>query len=207
MKRRPVLTLLASAALAACSRGGGGSPEPVYDVWLHDSHYWYDDDFWLWLDDQDDCCADPDDLSEALDEWWEGLSPAEQEEARAKADEWLEAHDLEAATPEDRRQLIEDTVQERWAALSPEERQLWLADRTARAEARRAAAMESGVGRSLDPATARARAEGWRQDMSPEHRAELARPAAMDFAGNHPRPSGFPSARGVTFRGGGGRFR
>lgn len=211
MHRRSALALVSVGALAACTGTTSHDPEPVYSAWLHDDYYWYDDDFWLWLDEDDDCCVDPDDLRDALREWWNGLTPEQQDQMRERVDGWLEDNDLHPATDQERRQLIEVTVEERWTALTPKERRSWLKGRSERAKAR--LADRSGVDpATIDQAALRARTEGWRQDLPADRRAELAanRPATAAI-GSHPVPSGFPSARQVTFRrpsrAGGGRGR
>ena len=63
-----VSILCAAGLLGGCAGDGatdGGSATYVYDDWLYHHYDWYDDDFWLWVDDHPDCCDDRDDLEEA----------------------------------------------------------------------------------------------------------------------------------------------
>ena len=208
--RRRVFALLPGAwLLVACAGQPQPPPQPIYSVWLHDDYYWYDDDFWIWIDDNPDCCSNPDDLRDALKRWWEGLPPDQQDKVRQRVADWLEEHGLQPENVTEVRELVLETVQDRWDALTPEERRAWLDGRSDRAKAR--LAQRSGVDPlTLDQDRLRARAQGWRADLTPEQRAELARQysAQRTFA-NHPTPSGYPSAGRVGFsdragRGGGG---
>ena len=61
---------------------GGRSVRYVYDDWLYYQQRWYDDDFWIWVDDHPDCCDDQDELKEALQDWYDGLDPAQQRAVR-----------------------------------------------------------------------------------------------------------------------------
>lgn len=203
MRRRSAL-IGTLGLLAACTSGQPVAPPgPVYSVWLHDDYYWYDDDFWIWVDDNPDCCADPEDLREALERWWNGLPPDQQAKIKERVEDWLEAHDLRPSSREEARDLVFDTVRDRWAAMTPEERRDWLDGRGERARAR--LAERSGV----DPLTIerdqlRARAEGWRADLTPEQRTELARRAeARRAVVNHPTPQADRTAGRVSFERGG----
>jgi hypothetical protein len=166
MRRRTLLAGAALVLIAGCA-GDQGPQEPVvYDTWLYDSGYWYDDDFWAWLDDQEDD-IDPDDFRDKLNDWYEGLDPEDQEDVRQRVEDWLEAHDLEPLGARDPRALIESTILDRWNAMEPAERQAWLDTRADRAIARdptaspaaRAQARDRLAG--LDRETLRSRPDSW----------------------------------------------
>ena len=135
--RRRVFALLPGAwLLVACAGQPQAPPQPIYSVWLHDDYYWYDDDFWIWIDDNPDCCSNPDDLRDALKRWWEGLPPDQQDKVRQRVADWLEEHGLQPENVTEVRELVLETVQDRWDALTPEERRAWLDGRSDRAKAR-----------------------------------------------------------------------
>ena len=51
----------AACLLCGCARDGttgGGPARYVYGDWLYYEQDWYDDDFWIWVDDHPDCCDD-----------------------------------------------------------------------------------------------------------------------------------------------------
>jgi hypothetical protein len=215
LTRRHLLGILAIGPIAACAGNGEQPQVVVYDTWLYDSEYWYDDDFWRWLDEQDDEEIDRDDIRQALDEWYDGLDPADQEAVRQRVDEWLEAHDLEPVGEADRRQLIADTVSDRWNAMAPEERQDWLDTRRDRAVVREPAASPEARAAAqdrladLDRETLRSRPETWG-----EGRVADRAPGAFGGFGAHPLPArdgmrsgsvGFSRGGGGSFGGGGGR--
>ena len=67
MQRRAFISggLSAVILFAGCA-GDGGSGGYVYHDWLYYHDDWYDDDFWIWVDDHPDCCNDRDDIRQAL---------------------------------------------------------------------------------------------------------------------------------------------
>jgi hypothetical protein len=79
---RLILPLFCAAGLlCGCSSEDttyGSSVSYVYDDWLYQHHDWYDDDFWIWVDDHPDCCDDEDDIEEALQNWYDDLDPDQQ---------------------------------------------------------------------------------------------------------------------------------
>ena len=86
--------------LCACAGDratGGGAQASVYNDWLYHHYHWYDDDFWIWADDQPDCCTDEDDLKEALSTWYDGLDPDEQQAVQDRVKSWMEENGIEPA--------------------------------------------------------------------------------------------------------------
>jgi hypothetical protein len=198
---RRMLGLLAPGLIVTLMGCANDDPAPVdpmayaYRDWLYHPYGWYDDPFWIWVDDNPGCCATGDDLKDALDDWWDDLDPDEQDQVREQADSWLEDHGLEPAAGENRRDLILDTAAERWEALSPEERSSWLAERQERIAERRAiadqlspeqrAAIEDRV-QSLTPEQREA-ARTRLGDVSPSRAAAVSdRVAGAEFAGRTP---------------------
>jgi hypothetical protein len=214
--------------LCGCSSGGttyGSSVSYVYDDWLYQHHDWYDDDFWIWVDDHPECCDDEDDIEEALQNWYDDLDPDQQQAVRDRAQTWMDQHGVVPAAGQSSKDLVLETASERWAALTPGERDQWLDQRRARIEQRRATASASGL-------TSDQRAV-WSEraaDLSPEQRAALResaqgtsfdrvsdRGAAGGFhrsISNHPTPTRAGLSGGTRFhaargggRGGRGRGR
>lgn len=135
------LAIVPIVVLPLLGCGSDGPPNSdltaqAYEDWLYHSDSWYDEPFWIWVDDHPDCCGDGEDLKEALGQWWETLDPEEQEEVRERADNWLDERGLETVEGQSKRDLILDTASDRWESLTPEERQNWLEQSTARIEAR-----------------------------------------------------------------------
>ena len=56
--------------LSGCAGDGtdtGGRPvRYVYDDWLYYGQGWYDDDFWIWVDDHPECCDDQGDIERRI---------------------------------------------------------------------------------------------------------------------------------------------
>jgi DNA-binding CsgD family transcriptional regulator len=199
----------------------GSSVHYAYDDWLYHHYDWYDDDFWIWVDDHPDCCDDEDDIEEALQNWYDDLDPDQQQAVRHRVETWMDQHGVVPTAGQSGKDLVLETASERWAALTPAERQAWLDQRRSRIEQRRATASAS---RLTSDQVLSERAAG----LSPEQRAALRESAqGMSFdraagaAGgfhrsisNHPTPrraglSGgtrFHAARGGG-RGGRGRGR
>jgi hypothetical protein len=220
MAQRSRLTaavLGAALLLCACAgddKAGGGAQPVVYNDWLYHHHHWYDDDYWIWADEHPDCCDDEDDIRDNLKTWYDGLDPEEQQKVQDRAKEWMEEHGVEPTAGQSPKDLILDTAAERWAALTPAERQQWRDDRRARIEQRRAAGAQRLTAEQRAALNERA------ADLDPDQRAALlesARGTSLDGASerrtqrsisNHPTPrrSGM-SAGGPRFQGarGGGR--
>ena len=106
-------------------------------------HGWYDDDFWIWVDDHPDCCDDQDDIQNALQDWYDGLDPDEQQAVRDRVQRWMDEHGVAPATGQSVRDLVLETASERWAALTPAERHQWLDQRRTRIEQRQATGSQS----------------------------------------------------------------
>lgn len=81
ISRRRLATTAYFALLTGCSNNEDPPQPVIYDTWLYDSDEWYDDEFWRWLDEQDDEDIDRDDIRNALRGWYDGLDPADQESA------------------------------------------------------------------------------------------------------------------------------
>ena len=82
-----LIPILCSAACLLCGCASDGttgtnSARYVYSDWLYYEQGWYDDDFWIWVDEHPDCCDDQDDLKKALQDWYDGLEPVEQQAVR-----------------------------------------------------------------------------------------------------------------------------
>jgi hypothetical protein len=203
---RLVLTVFCAVGLlSGCSSEGttyGSSVSYVYDDWLYQHHDWYDDDFWIWVDDHPDCCDDEDDIEEALQNWYDDLDPDQQQAVRDRVQTWMDQHGVMPTAGQSSRDLVLETASERWAALTPAERQQWLDQRRSRIEQRRATASashltsdraalrESAEGTSFDRVSGRSRAGGVHRSIS-----------------NHPTPSRAGLSGGTRFRAarGGGR--
>jgi hypothetical protein len=203
--------------LGACAGDrttAGGAQGPAYNDWLYHHHYWYDDDYWIWADDHPDCCEDEDDFRESLKTWYDGLDPDEQQAVKDRAEDWMEEHGIEPAAGQSARDLVLETASERWAALTPAERQQWRDDRRARIEQRRA----TGAASSLT-AEQRAALSERAAGLDPDQRAALLesgqgtsfeepsnRRSNRSYS-NHPTPSRAGMSSGTRFRAarGGGR--
>ena len=224
--RSALIGLSAAILLASCTGDGAGGGAPsayVYDDWLYYHDDWYDDDFWIWVDDHPDCCDDRDDIKQALQNWYDDLDPEQQRAVRERVDAWMDEHGVVPAAGQSTRGLVLDTAAERWTALTPDERQQWLDQRRDRIERRQAAGPAGGRSASERDAM-RERAA----DLSPEQYAALresAQAVSLDSTSgrqlpgrssisSHPVPSraglsggsGLRSAKGRA-RGGGGRRR
>jgi hypothetical protein len=205
---------------AGCASDRGSTTPYVYKDWLYYHEDWYDDDFWVWVDDHPDCCDSKDDVKQALQDWYLGLDPEQQQAVRDRMETWMDEHDVVPAAGQSPRDLVLDTAAERWTALTPQERQQWLDQRRERIE-RRQVAQPLGVDQR---AALRERAA----NLSPEQDAALRESAQAVSLGpisgrgpperssisNHPVPSraGLSArsglrAAGGRARGGGGRRR
>jgi hypothetical protein len=58
---------------------------------------WYDDDFWIWVDDHPDCCNNQNDIRQALQEWYAGLDPEQQRAVRDRVEVWMTERGVVAA--------------------------------------------------------------------------------------------------------------
>jgi hypothetical protein len=216
---RLMLTLCCAAGLlSGCSSDGmthGSSVHYAYDDWLYHHYDWYDDDFWIWVDDHPDSCDDEDDIEEALQNWYDDLDPDQQQAVRDRVQTWMDQHGVVPAAGQSGKDLVLETASERWAALTPAERQQWLDQRRSRIEQRRvtgsAAHLTSDQRAALSERAA---------DLSPEQRAALRESAqGMSFdrvserggvhrsISNHPTPGRAGLSGGARFRAarGGGR--
>jgi hypothetical protein len=212
--------------LCGCAGDGttsGGPARYVYSDWLYYEQDWYDDDFWIWVDDHPDCCDEQDDLKEALQDWYDGLDPAQQQVVRNRVQTWMDEHEVVSAAGQPAKELVLETASERWAALTPVERQQWLDQRRARMEQRPATGSASRLtseqrnalnerAASLSPeqrAALRESAQGTSFDRFPGR----GRAGAYRSISRHPTPgraglSGgarFQAARGGAGGGRGGR--
>lgn len=203
--------------LGACANDratGGGAQAPAYNDWLYHHHYWYDDDFWIWADDHPDCCTDEDDIRESLRTWYDGLDPDEQQKVQDRVEDWMEEHGIEPAAGQSAKDLVLETASERWAALTPAERQQWRQDRRARVEQRRASGAQSPLTSEQRAALSERAA-----DLDPDQRAALLesgqgtsledrsdRRSGGSFS-NHPTPRRTGLSSGTRFKAarGGGR--
>lgn len=115
---RLVLTILSATCLlcgcAGDSTTGGGSVSYVYDDWLYHHYDWYDDDFWIWVDDHPDCCDNQDDIREALQNWYDDLDPDQQQAVRDRVQNWLDEHGVAPAAGQSGKDLVLETASERW---------------------------------------------------------------------------------------------
>jgi len=219
----------AACLLCGCASDGttdAGPARYVYGDWLYYQQGWYDDDFWAWVDDHPDCCEGQDDLKDALQDWYNGLDPAQQRVARDRVQAWLDDHGVVPAAGQSARELVLEPAFERWTALTAAERRQWLDRRDARIEQRRASGLASPE--ILDQRAALAGAA----DLNPEQRAALRESAqgmsldsfsdrgasgAYRSINRHPTPSRAGLSGGTRFhaargggrggRGGGGRGR
>ena len=169
---RPILTIFCAAGLLCGCVGegttGGGSVTYVYDDWLYHHYDWYDDDFWIWVDDHPDCCDDQDDIKEALQDWYDGLDPSQQQAVHDRAQTWMDEHGVVPAAGQSGKDLVLETASERWTALTPAERQQWLDQRRSRIEQRRATGSASRL-----TSDQRAALNERATDLSPDQRAAL----------------------------------
>jgi hypothetical protein len=62
----------------------------VHDDWLYHHYDRYDDDFWIWVDDHPECCDDQDDIKEALQEWYGGIYPGQQQAVHDRVQTWMD---------------------------------------------------------------------------------------------------------------------
>jgi hypothetical protein len=215
---RLMLTLFCTVCLlCGCSSEGttyGSSVSYVYDDWLYHHYDWYDDDFWIWVDDHPDCCNDQDDIRYALQEWYAGLDLEQQRAVRDRVEVWMNERGVVPAAGQSPRDLVLDTAAERWSTLTPVERQRWLDQRRERIERRQAEGSAGSL--SADQRALRERAA----DLSPEQYAALresaqavsfdpvsARSLQRSSISNHPVPSRAGLSRGSGFRSAGGRSR
>jgi hypothetical protein len=216
MQRRAFISRGLSAVIlfAGCA-GDGGSGGYVYHDWLYYHDDWYDDDFWIWVDDHPDCCNDRDDIRQALEDWYAGLDPEQQRAVRDRVQVWMDERGVVPAAGQSPRDLVLDTAAERWSALTPVERQQWLDQRRERIERRRA----GGPAGSLT-ADQRAALRERGADLSPEQYAALresgravsldpvsARSLQRSSISSHPVPNRAGLSRGSGFRSAGGRSR
>jgi hypothetical protein len=118
----------AAILLAGCASDGGSSAY-VYNDWLYYHEDWYDDDFWIWVDDHPDCCNSQDDMKRALQDWYRGLDPEQQQAVRSRVETWMDEHGVVPAAGQSTKDLVLNTAAERWTALTPDERQQWLDQR------------------------------------------------------------------------------
>jgi hypothetical protein len=165
---RLMLALFGMASLlggcASDGTTGGGSVSYVYDDWLYHHHGWYDDDFWVWVDDHPDCCEDEEDIKEALQNWYDELGPSQQQAVRDRVQAWMDEHGVVPAAGQSAKDLVLATASERWAALTPGERRQWLDQRRSRVEQRSASHL------TLDQ---RVTSSGGAAGLNPEQRAAL----------------------------------
>jgi hypothetical protein len=168
---RLIPTLFSAACLlcgcAGDSTTGGGPARYVHSDWLYYEQGWYDDDFWIWVDDHPDCCDDQEDLQEALQDWYDGLDPAQQQGVRDRVQTWMDEQGVVPASGQSAKDLILETASERWTALTPVERQQWLEQRRSRIEQRSATGSASRL--TLDRRVTFAGAA----DLDPEQQAAL----------------------------------
>jgi hypothetical protein len=196
--------------LAGCASDRGSTP-PVYKDWLYYHEDWYDDDFWVWADDHPNCCDSKDDVEQALQDWYQGLDPGQQQAVRDRVATWMDEHDVVPAAGQSPRDLVLDTAAERWTALTPSERQQWLDQRRQRIERRQAAGSLSVDQRN---------ALGERAaDLGPEQYAALRESAeavslspiselpSTGSISNHPVPNRAGLSARSGFRAAGGRGR
>ena len=186
---RLISTMICVASLLLGCSGSGSdgydSTVYVYDDWLYHHDEWYDDEFWIWVDDHPDCCEDADDIRQALQEWYDDLDEAQQEAVRDRVERWMEERGVEPGAGQSARDLVLDTAAERWTALTPAERQEWLAVRQARIERRRVTGGAAGLSSEQQTAL-RERAAG----LSPEQIAALRESAQGVSLDPDPRLSG-----------------
>ena len=91
------------------------------------------------VDEHPDCCDDQDDLKKALQDWYDGLEPVEQQAVRDGVQTWMDEQGVAPASGQSGKELVLETASERWAALTPPERRQWLDQRRTRIEQRQAA--------------------------------------------------------------------
>jgi hypothetical protein len=210
--RKPLVVWTAACLLLGCGTDSGPSAGPAapypyspyaYHDWLYLHYYWYDDDFWEWVDDHPTCCYDRDDIKQGLQTWYQGLDPSQQQAVRDRVQTWMDENGVVPAAGQSPRELVLETASERWAALTPAERQQWLDQRSARIEQRRA----SGSSLTLEQ---RAAMRERVANLSPEQRAALResghgasfnRTGRMQSAiSSHPNPGRAGLSSGMRFR-------
>jgi hypothetical protein len=206
----------AAILLAGCASDRGSTTPYVYNDWRYYQEDWYDDDFWIWVDDHPDCCDSKDDVKQALQDWYQGLDPDQQQEVRDRMETWVDEHDVVPAAGQSPRDLVLDTAGERWTALTPDERQQWLDQRRERIERRQAAGPAEPLSANQRDAL-RERAA----DLSPEQYAALRESgravslspvSGRELSGrssisNHPVPTRAGLSGGSGLRAAGGRAR
>jgi hypothetical protein len=220
--RKSLIVLCAAYLLLGCGSDSAPSTAPgpygyapyayspyAYHDWLYLHYYWYDDDFWEWVDDHPTCCYDRDDIKQGLQTWYQGLDPDQQQAVRDRVQSWMDENGVVPVEGQSPRDLVLQTASERWAALTPEERKQWLDQRGARIEQRRATASASRP--SLEQ---RAAARDRVANLSPEQRSALresSRGSSFSRSGragsslsNHPTPSRAGLSSGMRFRSAGG---
>jgi len=203
------LTLLLAGLLTACADDRSPSDTAAvnaYDDWIYHPDGWYDDSFWIWIDNNPDCCDD-ENIRESLEDWWNDLDSGEQDDIRDRLQGWLDANGLEPAEGETMREFVLGTAAERWDALIPEERQQWLSGREDRIEKRRQ------LTEDMTPEQ-RAAIEAKRESVTPEQRdaalATLEQSIAAqpnrfgDPISNHPIPGRSDISGSSRFRAGDG---
>jgi hypothetical protein len=217
---RALTVLGAACLLCGCGSDGattrGVSPGYAYSPyayhdWLYVHQYWYDDDFWIWADDHPECCYGRDDVKQAVQTWYDGLDPDQQQAVRDRVQGWMDANGVAPAAGQLPRELVLETASERWAALTPAERRQWLEQRNVRIEQRRAA---GSVARPTLEQRAAMRERVAK--LSPEQRMALRESGnGLSFnrasggdrmqraISNHPSPGRAGLARSGGFRGGG----
>ena len=168
-----LIPILFSAACLLCGCASDGttgtdSARYVYGDWLYYEQGWYDDDFWIWVDEHPDCCDDQDDLKKALQDWYDGLEPVQQQAVRDGVQTWMDEQGVAPAAGQSGKELVLETASERWAALTPPERRQWLDQRRTRIEQRQAAGSAPRLtSEQRDASTERA------ASLSPEQSAAL----------------------------------
>jgi hypothetical protein len=217
MHRLAIISAAVSAPLllAGCASDRGTTPY-VYNDWLYYNEAWYDDDYWIWVDDHPGCCDSKAEMNEALQEWYNGLDSDQQQAVRNRVESWMDEHGVVPAEGESPRDLVLDTAAQRWNALTPEERQQWLDQRRERIERRQAAGGAGGLS-----AEQRSALRDRAADLTPEQYAALhesaqavsfdsisgRNPPARSSISSHPVPNRAGLSAGSHFRSAGGRAR
>ena len=127
MKTLKILALTATIGFGGCTSGyyTAGYTTSLYDpfwYWFDYHAYWY-------------CCDDGDDIDwrEALEDYWDGLSDAEKNDALDNIQGWVDENRPDLAGVTDPDALVNaisadlaGQAQQRWASLSPSEKQGYL---------------------------------------------------------------------------------
>ena len=219
MRLISILLALAGLLCGCASDGttGGSQGRYVYGDWPYYQQAWYDDDFWVWVDEHPNCCDGQSDLREALQDWYGQLDPDQQQAVRDRVQSWMDEHGVVPAAGQSAKELVLETASERWSVLTPAERRQWVDQRRSRVEQRRVAG--SAAGRDFER---RALLGEGAAGLSPEQRAALLESAqgiSFDRTGasgaqggsrsisRHPSPARPGLSGGARFRaaGGGGR--